>query len=319
MMFQESQGAIFKYLQADLDLIRPDTPVDQNEHHDKFTNDFPPRGPGGKDTSDSLFADAFNHRLPSVTLQPGEYLPWTGWRLKTPAELFEHVEDSVMHQWLVDAVEGHDQPTELNKSCLESSDATRTLQVLPTITLNELDVLRWRMAWGAPRTDGEAGVASYEEAALADREAAFAQICRHDESYEDVIVLQCKDWDGFDQIQSPITMIGLSVGAFIYGGLHALAWYAIFDSHALQLLWRLSSCVVMGGFPLIFVSPAIKTQWQKRLPRYKELGRLIPAPAIALYVLARAYLVIECFINLFNLPAGVYKVPNWTAYSPHIS
>ena len=114
-------------------------------------------------------------------------------------------------------------------------------------------------------------------------------------------------------------MIGLSAGAFIYGGLHALAWYAIFDSHSLQLLWRLSSCVVMGGFPLIFASLAIKSQWEKRLPRYQKWGRLIPAPAIALYVLARAYLVIECFINLFNLPAGVYKVPSWTAYFPHIS
>lgn len=37
------------------------------------------------------------------------------------------------------------------------------------------------------------------------------------------------------------------------------------------------------------------------------------------YVLARAYLVVECFINVSHLPAGAYKVPSWTAYFPHIA
>ena len=36
------------------------------------------------------------------------------------------------------------------------------------------------------------------------------------------------------------------------------------------------------------------------------------------YLLARAYLVIESFINLSQLPAGVYDMPNWSAYFPHI-
>lgn len=165
----------------------------------------------------------------------------------------------MLRQRLVEAVEGDDQTIESEEPCLEGREATRTLQVLPMISLNELDVLRWRIAWGAPRIEDEAWVIDGEtelaesEARLADGEAGpadgeaervggaarLAQTCHHGGSYEDFIVFQCKDWDGFDQIQYPITMIGLSVGAFIYGGLHALAWYAIFDSHPLQLLWRL--------------------------------------------------------------------------------
>ena len=258
----------------------------------------------GDETSDSIFADSFKNLMPPITLQPGQYLPRTGWKLKTPAELFGHVEDRVIRQWLVESLECQCQPSQADVQSLEGGGVTESLDILPTISLNELDVLRWRMAWGAPRLHHEKHQARFRH---------------HRGIYETVIVSRCSDWDGFDQIQNPPTIVGLSFGAFIYGGLHALAWYAIFGSRTQKLLWRLSSCLVMGGFPLIFFSLAIKTRWEKRFPGYKKLARLIPAPAIALYVLARAYLVIECFINLFNLPAGVYKVPNWTAYFPHIS
>lgn len=243
-----------------------------------------------------------------VTLQPGQVLPRTGWKLKTPEELFEHMGDRGIRQWLVESLEGGSQTLEADESFLESGEATGSLQILPTISLNELDVLRWKMAWGSPRFELEKGQAR-----------SLHHHHHHRDIYDNVIVPQCRDWNGFDQIQSPSTMIGLSFGAFIYGGLHALAWYAIFDSDSQRFLWRLSSCVVMGGFPLIFVSLSIKNGLQKRFSRHKKMALFVPAPAIALYALARAYLVIECFINLFNLPAGVYNVPNWTAYFPHIS
>ena len=40
---------------------------------------------------------------------------------------------------------------------------------------------------------------------------------------------------------------------------------------------------------------------------------------LVVYILARAYLVVECFINVFHLPAGVFKTPEWSTYFPHIS
>ena len=43
------------------------------------------------------------------------------------------------------------------------------------------------------------------------------------------------------------------------------------------------------------------------------------AAAVALYCLARVYLVVECFINLSHLPASVYETPGWSQYVPHIS
>lgn len=37
------------------------------------------------------------------------------------------------------------------------------------------------------------------------------------------------------------------------------------------------------------------------------------------YVLARAYLIVECFVALSNSPVGIYDVPAWSSYFPHIS
>ena len=40
---------------------------------------------------------------------------------------------------------------------------------------------------------------------------------------------------------------------------------------------------------------------------------------IILYFLSRAFLVVECFINLTHLPDSAFQVPKWTQYMPAIS
>ncbi len=127
-------------------------------------------------------------------------------------------------------------------------------------------------------------------------------------------------------IDEPPIAFGFCAGALIYGGLHALAWFAHFDSSTEQLLWRISACVVMGGLPVIFVLITVG----HRVERWTSNGgmsdfflssMLITLVGLILlaYILARGYLVVECFINLSHLPAEVYEVPQWSAYFPHIS
>jgi hypothetical protein len=36
------------------------------------------------------------------------------------------------------------------------------------------------------------------------------------------------------------------------------------------------------------------------------------------YPVARAYLVVECFLSLFHSPAALYRQPDWASYFPHI-
>lgn len=39
---------------------------------------------------------------------------------------------------------------------------------------------------------------------------------------------------------------------------------------------------------------------------------------VVLYCLARVYLVVESFINLFHLPDSAYLLPSWSPWVPHI-
>ena len=145
--------------------------------------------------------------------------------------------------------------------------------------------------------------------------------------YADFFSKRCKDWPEMeDMIKLPIAL-AFSVTALAYGGLHALAWHAYFKSPTEQLLWRISACVVMGGMPLLLLTAKLEDSLPKifnyrpSIPRslISYLVRLTLMLFVLAYALARAYLVVECFISLAHLPAEVYDVPSWASYFPHIS
>lgn len=115
-------------------------------------------------------------------------------------------------------------------------------------------------------------------------------------------------------------IFGFSITAVVYGGLHALAWFADFSSSTEQLLWRISAAIVMGGFPAamgVFVVVGLFYNTRDDWDTY--LALTLSILILLAYILARAYLVVECFINLSHLPAGVYDVPQWSSYFPHIA
>ena len=35
-------------------------------------------------------------------------------------------------------------------------------------------------------------------------------------------------------------------------------------------------------------------------------------------IASRFYVVAECFIGLFHAPSGIFEVPKWTTFLPHI-
>ncbi|MCJ1271368.1 hypothetical protein MMC22_011268 [Lobaria immixta] len=194
---------------------------------------------------------------------------------------------------------------------------------LPDISLTTETAIRYKMAWRAIRylTRLKQTQSEWEimPGALFQRYYDSAQI---------------------DNVGLPIAIGFVAVG-LIYGGLHALAWFAHFVSPTEQLLWRISACMVMGGLPaclvlsdLVDIVLGMETLFERKtFLRYKDLRVRCPRleylllwPQVVLlvsillaYILARGYLVVECFINLSHLPAGVYDIPNWAVYFPHIS
>ena len=138
-----------------------------------------------------------------------------------------------------------------------------------------------------------------------------------------LLIQQCKDWPEIDDIayDHPF-QFGIGAATVIYGGLHTVAWFAHFNTLAEQTLWRVCSCLVIGGFPtLCLLFKRHYWYFQNKFLRHKFWGLLavLQIATIFVYMVARAYLLVECFINLAHLPADVYNVPSWSSYFPHIS
>lgn len=194
---------------------------------------------------------------------------------------------------------------------------------LPDISLTTEAAIRYKMAWRAIRYLGR----------LEPERSTWMR---------KAIVQRYKDWPDLENmLKLPIALGFVTVG-LIYGGLHALAWFAHFGSPTQQSLWRISACVVMGTFPVFLLWVISYTMFKMAietvcnflcfgdsffrnatliaLPLFLDIFLIISSVLILLaYILARGYLVVECFINLSHLPAGVYDVPNWAVYFPHIS
>ncbi|KAL8976899.1 MAG: hypothetical protein Q9205_007192 [Flavoplaca limonia] len=136
------------------------------------------------------------------------------------------------------------------------------------------------------------------------------------------LVYRCEDWPQTQGAFQDIRIVaGFTVAALIYGGLHALAWFLHFPPTIEQLLWRIAVCVVMGGVPVTAIAIAMwrRTQSAARGGVRGSCFILLFFMMLAFYALARAYLVVESFINVAHLPPGVYRVPEWAAYFSHFA
>ena len=182
---------------------------------------------------------------------------------------------------------------------------------LPKISLAARDVTRWKMARHALEEYSQDGRLKWGSV-----------------PYK-LLIPRCVDWPEISRMAQDPVALGFTAVAAIYGGIHALAWFAYFDSPTEQSLWRISACVMMGGLPAIFVLNSLYAHLHRELSgsrrpdeairNFESLILMFRCLLLLAYALARAYLVVECFINLSHLPAGVYDVPRWTTYFPHIS
>lgn len=124
------------------------------------------------------------------------------------------------------------------------------------------------------------------------------------------------DDDGVHTYGGSIIM-GFTLAGLIYGAMHLLAWNAPFKTAAEMLLWRGSALVLASSGPLLLLSIVFgsKGTW---LP-IAALAYMIFMFMAVLYVMARVFLVAECFIELFHLPEAVFQMPQWLRYWPHIA
>ncbi|MCJ1264560.1 hypothetical protein MMC22_004433 [Lobaria immixta] len=145
-----------------------------------------------------------------------------------------------------------------------------------------------------------------------------------------------------------IRLLTFSIAAGLYGGLHLLAWDALFGSDAEQFLWRasclllmMSGCIVILAIPMgllgnllnflddqsveSYESSSLATVLLWRLGEFCVLMLLFAPLWFTMiiftfgYIPARAFLIVESCIQLARLPPGAYVTPDWSKYFPHFS
>ncbi|KAL8643969.1 MAG: hypothetical protein Q9226_008006 [Calogaya cf. arnoldii] len=201
------------------------------------------------------------------------------------------------------------------KSMLKGPNA---ITALPSLNLTKQDINRWKMAKRAAEsmktlqsTDG-----------MKCNGIPFTRRCTNT---PEALNLRATGGQFFVIGFTDPLAFGFGAAAMVYGGLHALAWNAEFHSPIEQLLCRISCVVVIGRIPTSIAVSRLMCLLGFQIDSWVAV-LLISTPRVLIaysltsaYVLARLYLVVECFIQLSHLPAGVYDMPEWSSYFPHIA
>lgn len=149
----------------------------------------------------------------------------------------------------------------------------------------------------------------------------------------------------------------LSLAGSLYGGLHIFAWNGPFTTTTERNLWRASCMIIAGPLPValaasLILAPVLRffflgrasfvafmeyyvyhsfdlvfelIEQGFRVARISHilsitaiLGSIaISCIAVMLYLAARVYLIVECFINLAHLLDAAFQEPEWSPYIPH--
>jgi hypothetical protein len=132
------------------------------------------------------------------------------------------------------------------------------------------------------------------------------------------------------RIQSLIMGMVLWGASMIYGAIHVAAWDYFFPTALEQLFWQMSSvwvtfCAAFWLFTnlLAHMFPSIDKTWVAYNERRIGWPGTIVIAALCIlcgvsYVVAHAYLVVEAFTSMQEVPMDVYSVPSWSQMFPHL-
>ncbi|KAJ8111290.1 hypothetical protein OPT61_g6083 [Boeremia exigua] len=137
----------------------------------------------------------------------------------------------------------------------------------------------------------------------------------------------------------------LLVAGSVYGLVHLIAWNGPFTTLTQRWMWRVS-CLIIASPTVVVAIIYLAVKSNKAIhPKSwayiifapvrlsgKLLSAMFPVGSLQLniavdglwgilvltYLAARVYLLVECFINLSQLPPEVYQVPQWSQYIPHL-
>ena len=96
-----------------------------------------------------------------------------------------------------------------------------------------------------------------------------------------------------------------------------VAWNFVFPTPVESLLWKISTCTTTGLAVVTMVYTLV--HWavtnKKDHQQLESVGFKCYA---TIYSFLRLYVIVEIFISLRSLPAGVFRTVAWSTYIPHI-
>ncbi|KAG1731266.1 hypothetical protein EDB19DRAFT_1912564 [Suillus lakei] len=132
--------------------------------------------------------------------------------------------------------------------------------------------------------------------------------------------LRVPTFDGsieLEESDKPVLMFAGMLMGVIFGGMHHMAWGFAFPTYQEQVLWRMSA-ITITCTPWLSVFTGwlfgnLDLDW---IP--DTVWIIVWLSYAALYIAARANLLVLMFTTLRNLPPDAYKTLSWTSLMPHL-
>lgn len=125
--------------------------------------------------------------------------------------------------------------------------------------------------------------------------------------------------------ESKHLVVGFFLAGFFYGGVHLVVWNRPFRGEIDKLFWKWSSITLLvSGIPAVIwylagvfhdLDPSCWTLTKRTFLYSSATCFYLFMP---LYIFARIFIVVECFLDVFHLPDSAFEVPRWSQYFPHI-
>lgn len=96
-----------------------------------------------------------------------------------------------------------------------------------------------------------------------------------------------------------------------------VAWNFVFPTPVESLLWKISTCTSTGLAVVTMVYTLVHWAVTNKKDR-QQLGSISFICYATIYSFLRLYVIVEIFIGLRSLPAGVFRTVDWSKYVPHI-
>ncbi|KAK8078248.1 hypothetical protein PG996_004418 [Apiospora saccharicola] len=129
-----------------------------------------------------------------------------------------------------------------------------------------------------------------------------------------------------DDLELVYLMLGTTIGSFVFGCIHLLAWNSGYPNETERILWIVSSFITALVPALAVVISLISVFAEELLPSTSTFGpqrvwsvianlifRDLP---MAVYFVARVFLIVEMFRTLYFLPPEIF-LSMWTKEIPH--